>query len=142
MDIVDLLKQKKIRVIEIGNWGGYLRNEWEKQFANHLSQSDKKSIYLFDQDGACGYLWHLFSYGKRNCLTEELANEAFNQAHKKSCFLFYQHSDTAFIIENASGFTADDLHDESDVYIVDKHFNWTYVKTHETGWCGPYFSRK
>ena len=26
-----------------------------------------------------------------------------------------------------------------DVYIVAKDFSWTYVKTHETGWCGPYF---
>lgn len=29
----------------------------------------------------------------------------------------------------------------SDVYIVAKDFSWTYVRTHETGWCGPYFCR-
>lgn len=33
-----------------------------------------------------------------------------------------------------------------DVYVTGKGFNWTnvrtHVRTHETGWCGPYFSRK
>ena len=57
-------------------------------------------------------------------------------------YIFYQHSDYALIVKKANLFTADDLIDETDIYIVDKEFNWTYVKTHETGWCGPYFSRK
>ena len=30
---------------------------------------------------------------------------------------------------------------ESDVYIVAKDFSWTYIRTHETGFCGPYFCR-
>lgn len=46
------------------------------------------------------------------------------------------------ILEDAAAFDSNDLLEESDVYVVDKEFNWTYVKTHETGWCGPYFSRK
>jgi len=41
-------------------------------------------------------------------------------------------------------FNTDDLTDETniDMYIVDKQFRWTFVITHETGWCGPYFSPK
>ena len=30
---------------------------------------------------------------------------------------------------------------EEDVYVVDEDFRWTYVHTHEDGWCGPYFCR-
>lgn len=30
----------------------------------------------------------------------------------------------------------------SDVYIVAKDFSWTYARTHERGWCGPYFCIK
>ncbi|WP_083443535.1 DUF4275 family protein [Ornithinibacillus contaminans] len=30
----------------------------------------------------------------------------------------------------------------SDVYVVDKGFNWTYVIPHEKGVYGPYFYRK
>jgi hypothetical protein len=79
---------------------------------------------------------------KKGCLKEEQADKAFNKERKSACYVFYQHSDDALILENASSFTADDLINEYDIYVVDKEFNWTYVKTHETGWCGPYFSRK
>jgi hypothetical protein len=56
---------------------------------------------------------------------------------------FFQHSDFALLLENASTFHTDDLIDEigTDMYIVDKQFRWTFVLTHETGWLGPYFSR-
>ncbi|WP_430234929.1 DUF4275 family protein [Priestia endophytica] len=61
---------------------------------------------------------------------------------KDICYIFYQHSDHALIVKAASRITADDLIDETDIYVVNKDFNWTYVKTYETEWCGPYFSRK
>jgi hypothetical protein len=114
----------------------------ENNFANHISQEEKKSIYLYDDGGSCGYLWHLFSYEKKDCLKDEQAEKAFNNEPKNSCYVFCQHSDYALVLENASKFTANDLLNETDIYVVDKDFNWTYVKTHETGWCGPYFSRK
>ncbi|WP_134701081.1 DUF4275 family protein [Ammoniphilus sp. YIM 78166] len=142
MDIVHCLSNKKVRVKEIPKWGAYLRKQWEDQFASHMSYEEKKSIYLFDHGGACGYLWHLFSYGKKDCLKEGNAEEAFNLEPKNTCYVFYQHSDDALILENALLLAADDLTNETDIYVVDKEFTWTYVKTHETGWCGPYFSWK
>lgn len=75
-------------------------------------------------------------------MKEEEADIAFNKELKQSCYVFYQHSDDALILENASYLNAGDFLNEEDVYVVDKGFNWTYVRTHETGWCGPYFSRK
>jgi hypothetical protein len=30
--------------------------------------------------------------------------------------------------------------DQQDVYLVDKHFTWTFVHTHEAE-CGPYFRK-
>ncbi|WP_115509731.1 DUF4275 family protein [Peribacillus acanthi] len=142
MDLVSLLRMKKVSVIEIPKWGTYLRKQWEDNFVNHLSDTEKKSIYLYDEDGCCGYLWHVFSYERRKYLKEEQADIAFNEQSKQSCYVFYQHTDDAFILENASSLTAEEFINEEDVYVVDKEFNWTYVKTHETGWCGPYFSRK
>jgi hypothetical protein len=136
--IVDLLINKRVMVTEIPAWGTYLRRQWENTFASHLSYDEKKSIYLYDDDGACGYLWHLFSYGKKVCSKEEHAKKAFNKEPKSSCYVFYQHSDYALILENSTMFTAEDLLNEYDIYVVDKDFNWTYVKTHETE-CGPYF---
>ena len=142
MEVVDILKNKKIRVKEIPKWGAYLRKQWENNFGNHISHEEKKSIYLYNVDSACGYLWHIFSYEKKDCLEGEQAEKAFNNEPKNTCYVFYQHSDYALILENASMFTANDLLNETDIYVADKGFNWTYVKTHETGWLGPYFSRK
>ena len=142
VDLFSLLTNKKVRVIEIPKWGTYLRKKWEDEFVSHLSDEEKKSIYLHDDDGFGGYLWHVFSYEKKKCLKEEQADVAFNEVLKQFCYVFYQHTDDAFILENASTLTTDDLVKEEDVYVVDKGFNWTYVKTHETGWCGPYFCRK
>ncbi|MFZ0443209.1 MAG: DUF4275 family protein [Bacillus sp. (in: firmicutes)] len=136
MDLESLLRSKKIKVTEIFKWGTYLRKKWEDHFANHLSDNAKKSIYLDD------FLWHVFSYEKRACLQEEQADIDFNRELKKFCYLFYQQSDEAFILENATSLNANDLLNEEDVYLVDKEFNWTYVKTHETGLCGPYFCQK
>jgi hypothetical protein len=59
MDFVSLLRMKKVRVIEIPKWGTYLRKQWENNFVDHLSDKEKNSIYLFGEDGFCGYLWHV-----------------------------------------------------------------------------------
>jgi hypothetical protein len=142
MDIIDILKSKKVKVTEIPKWGSYLRKQWEDNFANHMSIEEKEAIYLYDDDGACGYLWHIFSYGKRDCLQGEEAEQVFNDESKNACYIFYQHTDDALILEEADALSANDLLDESDIYVVDKEFNWTYVKTHETRWCGPYFCRR
>ncbi|MFP7298675.1 DUF4275 family protein [Neobacillus niacini] len=139
-DLYDRLKSKKIKITEIPTWGQYLRKEWEKHFADHLDDKEKKSIYLHDADGFCGYLWHLFSYEKRDCLKGEEAAAAFNNQRKNECYVFYQHANYALLLEKAWMFQSEDLLQEEDIYIVDKGFNWTYIQTHETGWCGPYFS--
>lgn len=148
MDLYNKLKLKKVRVREIPKWGAYLRKVWEDNFVSHLSKDEKEAIYLFDaKNGACGFLWHVFSHDKRTCLEKKLADKAFNHVDKRSCFIFYQHSDHAYMIENAHSLTANDLQleggiYEKDIYVVDKAFNWTYVITHEMGLLGPYFARK
>lgn len=140
MSINEILKNKSIKVIEVPKWGTFLRKQWENVFANHLSHNEKKEIFMYDDDGFCGYLWHVFSFEKRVCLKEQEAETAFNNERKNSCYIFYQHTDDVFIVEEAANLNANDLLNEFDVYVVDKEFNWTYVKTHETGWCDPYFS--
>jgi hypothetical protein len=141
-DLYDRLKAQNIKIIEMPKWGQYLRKKWEAQFAAHLSDEDKESIYLHDTGGSCGYLWHLFSYKKKDCLERDKAEAAFTIQSKNNCYVFYQHLDYALLLEKASMLHIDDLMDEQDIYIVDKGFNWTYIQTHETGYCGPYFSRK
>ncbi|MFS0783095.1 DUF4275 family protein [Bacillus sp. 1P06AnD] len=126
----------------IDKWECFLRGKWEEHFASHLSMDERKEIYLYGDRIACGYLWHLFSYGKRNCFTDKEADRMFNEETKQFCYLFYQHCDDAYIIEKTSGLKAIDFAHEEDMYIVDRDFTWTYVVTHEKGYCGPYFSRR
>ncbi len=89
MCVVESLRSKKGKVIEIPKWGVYLRKQWEGSFANHLNDKEKKSIYLHDQGDYCGYLWHVFSYEKKNCLKDEQADIAFNKEPKQSCYVFF-----------------------------------------------------
>ncbi len=142
MKIVNILKDKKIKVTEVPKWGVFLRKQWENNFADHINNEEKKNIYLWDDKTCCGYLWHLFSYEKRDFLQGREAEHAFNNEYKGFCYVFWQHEDYALILENAGVLNAKDLEEEYDIYVVDKEFNWTYVNTHETGLCGPYFSRR
>lgn len=139
MDLAELLRSKNVKVQEMPQEGPRLREQWESGFASHLSEGEKNNIYIRDCDGYGGFLWHLFSYGRRECLEGDAADEAFQQAADNACYIFYQHSDKALIVETLAGVTADVFLNEADIYVVDKRFGWTYVKTHETGWCGPYF---
>ncbi|WJV18089.1 DUF4275 family protein [Rossellomorea marisflavi] len=144
MDCIDQLKEKNIKVRDIPGWGAYLKREWVTHFAGHLSDKEKQSIYLLDAEGFGGYLWHLFSYKKKKCLEGEKAEVAFRDQRKQSCYIFFQDTEDALLLENASGFDVKDLSSEvgRDVYVVDKQFRWTFVLTHETDWLGPYFSRR
>ncbi|WP_449622670.1 DUF4275 family protein [Robertmurraya sp. Marseille-Q9965] len=141
-ELFNILKNKKIRVTEIDKWGTYLRNQWEHQFVGHLSKDERYKIFLYDDRWSCGYLWHVFSYKRRECLEGASAVQNFDLEPKGACYIFYQHSDYALLVEEARLLKASDLLNEEDVYVVDKEFNWTFVNTHESDWLGPYFSRK
>lgn len=49
--------------------------------------------------------------------------------------------DLALFIADAGRLTACLFESEQDIYIVDRNFDWTFVKTHES-YCGPYFCSK
>jgi len=59
MEVIDKLKSKNIKVTEVDKWGPYFRKRWEDSFAGHMSYDEKKAIYLYDDDGACGFLFIL-----------------------------------------------------------------------------------
>lgn len=90
-------------------------------------------------------LWHLFTWGKVPCLQGEEARGAFDELQYEEAIRFYDgyasHIEKVSVIGKIS---AKDVEKdrESDVYIVAKDFAWTYVRTHETGLCGPYFCKR
>jgi hypothetical protein len=135
--IIELLGNKNIKFTVVNKWGQYLRGVWEDNFTDQLSSDEKKKIYLEQ------YLWHVFSYKKAPCLKNDQAIKEFNKVIKSqsTCYIFFQHFDLALMVESSSGITSEDLALDDDVYIVDKDFKWTYVKTHEDQ-CGPYFATR
>lgn len=148
MEFTDVLRKKNMRVREFQSWGVYFRKRWEDYFANHLSDEEKEDIFLYGDKYGCGYLWHIFSYEKKKCLEGAEAESAFHNEVKKDCYIFYQHCDDVLLIKDASSLHMDDILCErddmykGDIYIVDKEFTWTFVKTHEHRWCGPYFTKE
>ncbi|MDK7489926.1 DUF4275 family protein [Bacillus paranthracis] len=141
MEFLDVLRKKNMKVREFRNWGVYFRKRWEDNFENHLSDEEKEDIFLYGDKYRCGYLWHIFSYEKKKCLEGKEAENTFHNEGKKECYIFYQHCDDVLLIKDASLLSMDDMY-KGDIYIVDKDFTWTFVKTHEHRWCGPYFAKK
>ena len=90
------------------------------------------------------HLWHLFTWGEVPCLNGDDARKAFDELPYEEAIRFYDgyacHIEKVSVIGKITA-KAVDKERESDVYIVAKDFSWTYVRTHETGLCGPYFCR-
>jgi len=90
-------------------------------------------------------LWHLFTWGEVPCLQGDDARKAFDDLQYEEAIRFYDgyasHIEKVSAIGKVSA-KAVDKDRGSDVYIVAKDFSWTYVRTHEIGWCGPYFCKK
>lgn len=125
--------RQELHVQEISKWGGYLRGKWKEYFASHLSAAQKREIYLHD------YLWHLFSYEEQTCMDGEKAINAFLKQKKGKCTVFFQHTDDAYVIKNATDLVLADLpNNDEDVYVMDWNGKWTFIMTHESEY-GPYF---
>ncbi len=115
-----------------------IKTKWTKLFAASISKEERKHIH-YEQ-----YRWHLFSYELLEALSEDAARSAFDIQQKDSLYLFYQHTNQAFLIENAHLFKAEDFDHpfipHPDFYLFDPKEKWTYIHTHEPN-CGPYFYR-
>ena len=96
---------------------------------------------------SCNFLWHVFSWGKVECLEGNAAKQAFDALDytEAVCFEDGFSLDEFPQIKNirtVGKMTAADLEKYSDIYLTAPDFSWTYVHTHEDPFCGPYFCRK
>lgn len=109
-----------------------IKANWSKLFAGEVNSDEKRKI------GYENYKWHIFSFQKVEALSDSKARQAFNKCKKEKVYVFYQHKDEAFYIENAQMLRSADFDSDYDIYIFDMVKKWTYVHTHEAQ-CGPYF---
>lgn len=119
-----------------------LADRWLKAFA-----ADVPPEALADHVTADGnYLWHIFSFKDVECLSGDEARTAFDALDYDRAIRFedgYHWGGFSLRGWGETGkISARSLEKAGDVYITDPDFRWTYVKTHEGDWCGPYFCRK
>ncbi|MBR2852636.1 MAG: DUF4275 family protein [Anaerotignum sp.] len=128
------LEERGIRFIPVDD--RTTKAKWTKLFAASISKEDRKLVH-FEQ-----YRWHLFSFELLNALTDDNARTAFDAEAKNPVYLFWQHTNKAYLVENAHLFMAEDFDHEfipfSDFYLFSPEGKWTYIHTHEI-MCGPYF---
>ncbi|MBD8036328.1 DUF4275 family protein [Solibacillus sp. A46] len=137
--LIKQLEKNKIKFKEYLYFAPYFRKRWEDAFVHHLNESEKEKIYLYGDRYCCGYLWHVFSNERKSHFVKAAANKAFDMKKKTKCYVFHQRLPEVLLIERADTLKAIHFEQEEDVYIVDEHFTWTYVVTHESDF-GPYYS--
>ena len=128
------LVERGIRFISVND--RTTKAKWTKLFASSIPKEKRKEVH-FEQ-----YRWHLFSFELLKAFSDDEARSAFDAEPKDSVYLFWQHTDQAYLVENAHLFKAEDFdHDFipfSDFYLFSPEGKWTYIHTHEN-MCGPYF---
>lgn len=125
---------KGIKITNLFEESESILARWDHKFAGHIDDSTKQEIY-YDQ-----FRWHLFSYEKQPCLVGDEARRAFDALHKNELYMMVERSPYVTLLSHAEAVTAQDFEQMEDVYLFDRSFTWTYVKTHEESLgLGPYF---
>lgn len=137
--LIEPLTQHRIPFQHYQHYAPYFLKRWEDVFAS-LSDDEKARIYLHDNRYFCGYLWHVFSNKLYAHDVREAAECAFLQTNKQRCYIVFQHSTDVFVVEHGNALRPEYFADCEDIYIIDEHYRWTYVVTHEEEF-GPYFAR-
>jgi len=114
--------------------------KWLKTFARNIAKKD-----LLKYVNATGnYIWHIFSWellSKDQYLCGDDARKAYDAIEKSDAIYIDWFNNNATKPLTCDLYTAKALDAFIEVYVTDRSFNWTYIKTHEST-CGPYFFRK
>lgn len=95
------------------------------------------------------YLWHIFSFEIIN--SEDNPVEQFDAVKKNNCTLVFETNAGEFAVklsnaekmnENNIKAFCEKVTGWCDFVITADDFSWTYSRTHEDGWLGPYFYKK
>lgn len=119
------------------------RTEFEKKWLNTfvpgLTDEQYNDCYVYQ------YLWHVFSYeliSNESVLTGDMARKAYDNIDKENAIMIQlwdaeTSEQTTKMSDKYKNW--EQIEDIPELYIVARDWSWTYVSTHENGWCGPYF---
>ena len=107
-----------------------IKNKYISVFFNNLTKKEKDEIH-FEQ-----YMWHAFSYNKVEAKKGAEAIEALRKHKENDVYVIFQKKEK---ILEAKDVTYEQIYNnvlnntwQTDCYIIDKDFKWTFVLTHET----------
>lgn len=113
-------------------------NQWLRHFVSEFSKEQLEE-YVKDQ-----FIWHMFSWELipfNGLLMRNDARQAFNQAVKTDCICCDLYNGNGVSDKLSPQFNTAEKIDAAlqEFYVVAKDYSWTYIKTHECDYCGPYF---
>ena len=124
------------------------KKEWVSNYTNN-PETAKASLPSRKMHNL---LWHVFSYESGKEVEGDEAQAFYDKADKNNVMIYIDDFDALFEATNVSGLTSSEIeklctYEEYEFYNLDviitaKDFSWTYCRTHESGWCGPYFYHK
>ena len=115
--------------------------QWMNHFASGISKEDIKKYVV----STGNYIWHVFSWKllpEETYLVGDEARRAYDAADKKNAMYIDAFGDGVCKALDEKYEKAASLEVLTEVYVAAKDFSWTYIKTHEEDFCGPYFCRK
>lgn len=115
--------------------------QWMNHFASGISKEDIKKYVV----STGNYIWHVFSWKllpEETYLVGDEARRAYDAADKKNAMYIDAFGDGVCKALDDKYEKAASLEVLTEVYVAAKDFSWTYIKTHEEDFCGPYFCRK
>jgi hypothetical protein len=115
--------------------------QWMNHFASGISKEDIKKYVV----STGNYIWHVFSWKllpEETYLVGDEARRAYDAADKKDAMYIDAFGDGVCKALDDKYEKAASLEMLTEVYVAAKDFSWTYIKTHEEDFCGPYFCRK
>ncbi|MCL2148107.1 MAG: DUF4275 family protein [Methanomassiliicoccaceae archaeon] len=92
-----------------------------------------------------GFLWYVYrDEAITDCIRGGHARVAFDRQAKGSMVLVdnFTRENAAYVIKDAPRVKAKEIDGLDDVTLTAADFSWTYSKTHEGGWFGPYFYKR
>lgn len=117
-------------------------HQWLQHFAKEIPK-DKLQKYVTNQ-----YIWHIFSWkliGADCYLSGDAARLAYDNVDKSNCIFCEtfggRGKGVTEVLLNAYSSSKSIDSQVTELYVVAKDYSWTYIKTHEGDFCGPYFMK-
>lgn len=136
-----------------------------------ITQKPQNQVLAYKKEWVCNYtnipetakaslpsrkmhnlLWHVFSFEDGKEVEGDEAQALYDKADRNNVMIYIDDFDALFEASNANKLTSAEIEKlctceeyefyNLDVIITARDFSWTYCRTHESGWCGPYFYHK